>query len=119
VETEPTFECPGCRFDFCRKCQLTKHTGAACETKAATSERISEEEMASNRAMCQCPDCGAKFVKDAGCNKMKCRCGALVCFVCREKIAASVGYKHFCEHPTDPGQPCPRACGKCSLWASS
>ena len=116
VEAEPTFNCPGCKFEFCRRCDMARHPGTACETTNQTNERLSSEELASLAAMTKCPDCPARFVKEHGCNKMTCRCGAIVCFVCGDKIPKSVGYKHYCQHPTDPGAPCPENCGKCSLW---
>ncbi|KAJ1462455.1 hypothetical protein M885DRAFT_159540 [Pelagophyceae sp. CCMP2097] len=77
----------------------------------------------------RCPNCDSHFIKDSGCNKMRCPfCAANVCYVCRGVIKGVHAYAHFCE--------CDRAvdhrgvivrlgraerencttCGKCSLW---
>lgn len=31
-----------------------------------------------------CPKCKAKIVKEEGCNKITCRCGGTICYICRE-----------------------------------
>ncbi|XP_031350172.1 E3 ubiquitin-protein ligase RNF216-like [Photinus pyralis] len=33
-----------------------------------------------------------KFIKEEGCNMMKCRCGALMCYVCNQPVK---NYNHF------------------------
>lgn len=66
----------------------------------------------------ECHKCKSKFYKTEGCNKMTCGCGALMCYICREKIDPKVGYKHFCQHPRDPGKACAQ-CVKCSLFTNT
>jgi hypothetical protein len=64
---------------------------------------------------------GTAFTKTEGCNKMTCRCGALMCYICRKAIKTTDGkkaYNHFCQHPRNPGQGCSK-CKKCSLWSSA
>jgi hypothetical protein len=39
-----------------------------------------------------CWKCGKKFIKEDGCNKMKCTCGALMCYICRQPVK---DYSHF------------------------
>lgn len=39
-----------------------------------------------------CHKCGKGIVKETGCNKMKCVCGALMCYICRKPVQ---DYTHF------------------------
>ena len=66
----------------------------------------------------ECHSCKTKFYKTEGCNKMVCRCGSFMCYLCREKIDHKVGYKHFCQHPRDPGKTCSK-CTKCNLFTNT
>lgn len=61
----------------------------------------------------KCHKCTTGLVKAEGCNRMSCRCGAFMCYLCRQPIN---GYNHFCQHARSPGAPC-RHCKKCSLWS--
>ena len=39
-----------------------------------------------------CWNCKKKFIKESGCNKMSCECGALMCYLCRQPVK---DYSHF------------------------
>jgi hypothetical protein len=53
-----------------------------------------------SRALCincvlccrSCWKCKRNFIKEAGCNKMTCNCGAAMCYICRQPVT---NYTHF------------------------
>ncbi|MCL4122660.1 UNVERIFIED_CONTAM: hypothetical protein GTU68_053140 [Idotea baltica] len=51
----------------------------------------------------ECYKCKKRFIKEEGCNKMVCSCGAMMCYLCKMPIK---GYDHF-------------AHGRCPLWTNS
>ncbi|XP_060921273.1 E3 ubiquitin-protein ligase RNF216 [Labrus mixtus] len=113
------FSCPNprCRKESCRKChvQWKQHVGKTCEQVLERDEirmRVLFEERMTAARVRKCVKCGTGLVKSEGCNRMSCRCGSFMCYLCREPIN---GYNHFCQHARSPGAPC-RHCRKCSLW---
>ncbi|XP_075999043.1 uncharacterized protein rnf216 [Genypterus blacodes] len=113
------FSCPNprCRKESCRKChvQWKQHVGKTCEQVLERDEirmRVLFEERMTAAWVRKCVKCGTGLVKSEGCNRMSCRCGSFMCYLCREAIT---GYNHFCQHARSPGAPC-RHCRKCSLW---
>ncbi|XP_056262155.1 E3 ubiquitin-protein ligase RNF216-like isoform X1 [Pseudoliparis swirei] len=103
--------------ESCRKCHVEwkQHVGKTCEQVLEKDEirkrQFFEERMTAARVR-KCVKCTMGLVKSEGCNLMSCRCSSLMCYLCREQIK---GYKHFCQHAHNPGEPCEH-CHKCSLW---
>lgn len=89
-----------CGRASCRLCLKLYYPGHECVDSTA-GLRLLKEQAASNAIKRQCPECGLSFVKDNGCNKIVCRCGYVMCFVCRKGIAEE-RYAHFCQHVRDP-----------------
>ncbi|NWT43740.1 RN216 ligase, partial [Chroicocephalus maculipennis] len=103
------FSCPNPR---CRKAPPRKCQGLWKEHMNLTCEQLAEKDDIKYRTSIKCHKCGTGLIKSEGCNRMSCRCGAQMCYLCR---AAINGYDHFCQHPRSPGAPC-QDCAKCSLW---
>ncbi|KAJ6659697.1 hypothetical protein lerEdw1_018410 [Lerista edwardsae] len=104
-------------WETCRKCQglWKEHMSLTCEQLAEKDDikyRTSIEEKMTAARIRKCHKCATGLIKSEGCNRMSCRCGAQMCYLCR---AAINGYDHFCQHPRSPGAPC-QDCAKCSLW---
>ncbi|CAH1273306.1 RNF216 [Branchiostoma lanceolatum] len=122
AEGDKVFRCqnPECMKQTCRHCKedWAGHFGIPCqEVEGAddTKFRTSIEEKMTEAKIRTCHQCKAKFTKHDGCNKMTCRCGAKMCYVCRKPIK---DYNHFCRHARNPGEPC-AVCTACSLWTST
>ena len=115
------FKCLHCGKASCQFCKVEwrKHIayGYACSDVEGDDEskvRLKTEEAMTEALVRKCHKCSRPLIKESGCNKMTCVCGAILCYVCHQP--APDGYQHFCQHTSAPGQTC-RApgCGKCSL----
>ena len=60
------------------------------------------EEAMSNALIRKCNKCKNPFLKESGCNKMKCMCGNTQCFVCSSDVT---DYTHYTE--MKEGEKCP------------
>jgi hypothetical protein len=99
VELLAVFQCfnPECRRTTCRKCHEDAHVPKSCEEvkkDRGLSARHRVEEARTESMLRPCPKCKVKIIKDIGCNKMVCRCGCMICYVCKADITQS-GYNHF------------------------
>nr|XP_045616945.1 E3 ubiquitin-protein ligase RNF216-like [Procambarus clarkii] len=97
---------PLCLKESCRLCKEETHVPLRCnevEKDHQTQARLKIEEEMSRAMIRKCPECGQNIVGEAGCNKMTCPCGTVMCYICRQKIR---GYDHF-ERSSIPSDKCP------------
>eukprot|EP00984_Skeletonema_dohrnii_P004596 scaffold1625_cov70-Skeletonema_dohrnii-CCMP3373.AAC.1 len=99
--------CPECNMKYCTSCNVN-HAGLTCkefqrqQTIGKDPKHLAAEAM-SRACTRSCPHCGQDYMKGDGCNKIRCKCGKLSCYLCGEKIA---GYSHFNR-------------GKCQKWTNT
>lgn len=120
---DKVFKCHNqtCLKETCRYCKedWTEHFGKRCdeiEKKDEVKLRLQFKEKMTEAKIRTCHKCKAKFTKSDGCNKMTCRCGAKMCYICRKP---NIDYDNFCRHLRDPnkGKYCTE-CTACSLWSN-
>ena len=98
------FQCPveDCRYESCRKCGKEPHIPLRCDEvvqqKRQDEGRLKVEEAMAQAKIRKCPKCSTPFVKSEGCNKMVCRCGTKMCYICRKELQGDP-YAHFCKVP--------------------
>lgn len=106
---------PVCGRRSCTACQAEFLPFHKCFEKDQDSLRIYVERACADAVKRTCPRCHLSFIKADGCNKLTCRCGYVMCYICRQDIHLE-GYKHFCEHFRDiPGSSCVQ-CDRCDLY---
>ncbi|KAL8681631.1 MAG: hypothetical protein Q9186_002300 [Xanthomendoza sp. 1 TL-2023] len=118
IEVDKEFRCgnPECQKVSCRKCKVATHIPLSCEEfkkENGLSERHLIEEARSQALLRQCGKCKRTVMKDRGCNKMTCACGAFICDYCGKDISKEL-YNHFSDGPTSLRIPGLR--GKCPTY---
>lgn len=108
------FDCENCKKQMCRSCRKESHIPFRCEEVTERNELLKErlfvEEKMTDALLRTCWRCNAKFIREDGCNKMVCICGAKMCYICRQPIK---DYGHFAEDVlSNPGSKCP-------LWTNN
>jgi TRIAD3 protein (E3 ubiquitin-protein ligase RNF216) len=98
IEFNKEFQClaPKCSKTSCRICHRETHIPMSCD-EARKDENLSVrhqvEEAKSAALIRNCNKCKNPFVKEQGCNKMRCtKCGHQQCYVCSKDIK---DYRHF------------------------
>ncbi|KAE9553370.1 hypothetical protein FO519_003433 [Halicephalobus sp. NKZ332] len=99
-EENKVFDCPECWIKTCRICQERwdeDHLGVPCQELLSASgsaklQRFIEQKI-NETVVRRCHQCNLQFTKTEGCNHMKCRCGAVQCYVCKKP---EVKFSHFC-----------------------
>lgn len=105
-----------CQKASCVNCREPSHIPLRCEEverDSETSLRRTIEERMTEALIRECSACKAALLKSGGCNKVTCRCGQTMCYLCRQPI--SPNYSHFCQHAGARKGDC-NICKKCSLW---
>jgi hypothetical protein len=114
-------KCPDCGKETCKLCGEAGHIPLKCqESKDAKineskskGRRQAEEAMTMARIR-TCGNCGNTFIKSDGCNKITCRCGRLICYVCRQDIT-KLAYQHYCQKFNCDH----KACRNCPLYTDT
>ncbi|XP_014204374.1 uncharacterized protein LOC106636490 [Copidosoma floridanum] len=92
---DKVFKClnPECMKETCRLCKELNHIPLRCDEVIKTDKaRLMIEEKMTEALLRTCYQCKKQFYKEEGCNKMRCPCGALMCYVCDRPVQ---GYNHF------------------------
>jgi len=89
-----------CRHESCRKCGKESHIPLRCDEVVQKQQREDEgrlkvEEALAEAKIRKCPKCTTPFVKSDGCNKIICRCGAKICYICQAELDKENPYSHF------------------------
>ncbi|CAB4425721.1 unnamed protein product [Rhizophagus irregularis] len=111
------FKCqnPECRKTSCLLCSRESKPFHKCYEREQDSLRLFVEKAMADAVKRTCPKCHISFTKADGCNKMTCRCGYVMCYLCRKDLRQE-SYAHFCDHFRPiPGQKC-KKCNKCDLY---
>lgn len=98
------FQCqePRCHLASCVSCKGAYHGGPCSLVDAPRDDDgpknvsyVIQKELTQSRIrLCPTPLCGLEFVREDGCNHMRCvRCMAYSCYLCKKETSA--GYDHF------------------------
>ena len=115
IEEDFEFRCanPECEKVSCRRCKSVSHIPISCEQHAKDNKvnsRHKIEEAMTAALIRSCNQCKKQFIKDFGCNKMRCpSCGNMQCYVCSTSLK---DYNHFDQGPSGHNQ----GSGKCPLY---
>ncbi|TLS28795.1 hypothetical protein PpBr36_01214 [Pyricularia pennisetigena] len=118
INLDKEFRCrnPDCEIISCRSCRLETHIPKTCAEAAEdnakddiVSARHAIEEAMSSAMIRHCNKCKTPFIKEYGCNQMRCTkpsCRNMQCYICHK----SCQYDHF-DHMSYGGKP-----GNCPLF---
>jgi hypothetical protein len=83
-----------CMKASCRLCRGPNHqqNEEDCPTKGPADLKSYVANAISEAIVRKCKKCTLPVIKDGGCNRMVCSCGAQFCYLCRKGIS---GYNHF------------------------
>eukprot|EP00158_Paraphelidium_tribonemae_P005646 Partr_v1_DN27443_c0_g1_i7_m72071 putative Ring finger protein len=121
VETNDTpidlYRCQKCHKITCTLCNEVVTEPHTCRARSEEDQlRLAVEKAMTDALVRTCPQCQTRLMKSDGCNKIVCKCGYSICYICRQDIRQE-GYAHFCQHfRAVPGK-CTK-CTKCDLWKS-
>ncbi|KAF8621904.1 hypothetical protein AX15_007400 [Amanita polypyramis BW_CC] len=94
-----TATCPSCALDLCTACHKPAHPGLTCAERQAqdpSENDILNAQWASTNGAKKCPTCSVWIQKTDGCNHVRCRCGAHMCWICgRAFNDGNATYRHL------------------------
>jgi len=105
---------PECGKETCRLCKEPSHLPLSCdevEKDAEVDARTKLENAATEAMIRECIKCKNRFFKEDGCNKMTCKCGQSMCYLCRKPVPND--YTHFYGQGASPMP------GLCPLWSDN
>lgn len=103
---------PECLQESCRLCKEHSHIPLRCEEIEKVGQkdaRTNIENQMAEAMIRECPRCQKRFIIEAGCNRMTCPCGAVMCYLCKTIITDD--YHHFERSQV--------ASNKCPLWSNA
>lgn len=115
VEDEIFLYCSECNIKTCRYCNDEDHENMSCqefkekkdEDLKSDSIRLKVEESITDALLRKCPTCSKAIIKEDGCNKIRCSCKTLFCYICNLQVNS---YDHFCGCSNKVG------CKRCHLF---
>ncbi|KAI9006684.1 hypothetical protein CLU79DRAFT_548999 [Phycomyces nitens] len=117
VRRGKAFKCrnPACAKLSCLVCMRSIRGLHNCTEQEQDGLRLYVEKAMADAVKRTCPVCNLSFQKEDGCNKVVCKCGYAMCYVCRKDIGKE-SYSHFCDHfRIIPGTQCTK-CTRCDLY---
>ncbi|KAH0785008.1 IBR domain containing protein [Histomonas meleagridis] len=103
--------CPNCCAVTCSLCMCKHHYGSTCEENEKLMNQLMNESL-SYSIIRKCPKCKSEFIKEEGCNLVRCpMCQTAICYWCKKVVPESVGYSHFF---AGSNEKCPK--NKCPLF---
>lgn len=94
-EGDKVFKClnTDCMKQSCIICKEPNHVPYRCDEvgKADKTRKYIEEKMTEALSRV-CYNCRKTFIKEEGCNKITCTCGAYMCYLCDKRVT---NYDHF------------------------
>lgn len=85
-------KCVECGHATCVLCNEESHLPLRCDQVEHFTAARKKMEEAMTAALVRKCECGLIFLKESGCNKMTCKCGRKMCYLCKQPIT---GYDHF------------------------
>ncbi|KAL8667136.1 MAG: hypothetical protein Q9168_007337 [Polycauliona sp. 1 TL-2023] len=114
IEVDKEFRCGNseCQKVSCRRCKVATHIPLSCEEfkkENGLTERHLIEEARTQALLRQCTRCKKTIMKEGGCNKLTCSCGAYICDFCGKDITSQL-YGHFSDGPGSLRTPGSKKC---------
>ncbi|KAK2465908.1 hypothetical protein APHAL10511_001549 [Amanita phalloides] len=91
--------CPSCVLSVCMACNYPEHPNLTCAERRArdpSEHDVLNKQWASTHGAKKCPVCQVWIQKTEGCNHVKCRCGAHMCWLCERHFTNGTDtYRHL------------------------